>query len=60
MNDLIHAFAGKYALYVLGSWGLSLVVIGALVIDSLARAARWRKAAEARETLSRDDGADAR
>ncbi len=45
----LHLDAGKYALYLWPAYGLSVIVIGALVIESLLRAARWRRAAEAQE-----------
>jgi heme exporter protein D len=45
----LHLDAGKYALYLWPAYGLSVVVIGGLVIGSLTRAARWRRAAEAQE-----------
>jgi heme exporter protein D len=45
----LHLDAGKYALYLWPAYGLSAVVIGALVIESLMRAARWRRAAEMQE-----------
>ena len=40
---------GKYAVFVWPAYGLSAVVIGGLVADSLARARRWRREAERRE-----------
>jgi heme exporter protein D len=45
----LHLDAGKYALYLWPAYGLSVVVIGGLVVESLTRAARWRRAAEAQE-----------
>ena len=45
----LHLDAGKYALYLWPAYGLSGVVIAGLVIESLARAARWRRAAETQE-----------
>ena len=41
--------AGKYAAFVWPAYALSVVVIGALVADTLARARRWRRAVEALE-----------
>ena len=41
--------AGKYAAFVWPAYALSVIVIGALVADTLARARRWRRAVEARE-----------
>ena len=37
---------GRYAAYVWPAYGLSAVVVAALIADSLARARRWRKAVE--------------
>jgi len=37
---------GRYAAFVWPAFGLSLLVIGALVADTLARARRWRREAE--------------
>ena len=42
--------AGKYAVFVWPAYGLTALVIVAMVTDSLARARRWRRAAERRET----------
>ena len=44
-----HFDAGAYALFVWPAYGLSLLVILGLVVESLWRARRWRKAAEAEE-----------
>jgi heme exporter protein D len=41
--------AGKYAAFVWPAYGLTVLIIGALVADTLARARRWRRAVEARE-----------
>ena len=41
--------AGKYAAFVWPAYALSVVVIGGLITDTLARARRWRRAVEARE-----------
>lgn len=38
--------AGKYALYVWGSFGISAAVIAWMIFDSLARARKWRAEAE--------------
>ena len=43
---MLHLDAGKYAAYLWPAYGLSVLVLGGLVIDSLARARRWRRAAE--------------
>jgi heme exporter protein CcmD len=40
---------GKYAVYVWSSYGASALVLIAMVWDSLRRARRWRRAAEASE-----------
>jgi heme exporter protein D len=45
----LHLDAGKYALYLWPAYGLSVVVIAGLVAESLMRARRWRRAAEAQE-----------
>jgi heme exporter protein CcmD len=36
---------GRYAVYILPAYGISAVVLAALVIEALLRARRWRKAA---------------
>jgi heme exporter protein D len=41
---------GKYAAFVWPCYGLSVVVIGWMVWNTLAAARRWRKAAEQDET----------
>ena len=41
--------AGKYAAFVWPAYGLTAAVLLWLVIDSLARAARWRRAAQSHE-----------
>jgi heme exporter protein D len=38
--------AGKYAMFVWPAYGVTALVLGALIADTLARARRWRKAAE--------------
>ena len=38
---------GRYAVFIWPAYGVSALVLGGLVIDSLMRAARWRRAAEA-------------
>jgi heme exporter protein CcmD len=44
---MLHWFdPGKYAAFVATAYGVSALVLGALVVDSLWRARRWRKAAE--------------
>ncbi len=42
----LHLDAGKYAAYLWPAYGISLLVLGGLVIESLAAARRWRKRAE--------------
>jgi heme exporter protein CcmD len=42
-----------YAVYVWGAYGLSALVLGGLVGDSLLRARRWRRAADARDEAGR-------
>ena len=37
---------GRYAIYILPAYGISAVVLVALVIETLLRARRWRRAAE--------------
>jgi len=41
-------FAGHYAAYVIPAWGLSALVLAVMTGDSLWRASKWRRAAEAR------------
>jgi heme exporter protein CcmD len=44
---MLHWFdAGKYADFVAGAYGVSAVVLAIMVVESLWRARRWRKAAE--------------
>ncbi len=50
----MHLDMGKYAVYVWPAYGVSAVVLIAMVWDSLARAARWRKAAEAAEPSAKE------
>jgi heme exporter protein D len=45
--------AGRYAPFLWSAYGLSAAVILALVVESVWRARRWRKAAEAREQAER-------
>lgn len=44
-------FAGHYPLYVLPAYGLSALTLLVLIIDSLLRARKWRRAAEHRDRL---------
>jgi heme exporter protein D len=39
--------AGEYAFYVWASFGITAAVVAWMIADSLARAAKWRKKAEA-------------
>ena len=41
-----HFEAGKYAAFLWPAYGISLLVLGALVAESLASARRWRKRAK--------------
>jgi len=44
---MLHWFdPGKYAAFVATAYGVSAVVLGAMVVESLWRARQWRKAAE--------------
>ena len=45
---------GKYAAYVWPAYGVSALVLVLLVWDSLARARRWRRAAETSEPAPKD------
>jgi len=51
---MLHVEMGRYAAYVWPAFGISAVVLIAMVWDSLARAARWRRAAEEAEPPSRE------
>ena len=50
MDDLV----GRYGAYVIPAWGLSALVLSWMVVDSLWRANRWRKAADARDARDPD------
>ena len=41
---------GKYAAYILPAYAITLVIVAAIVADTLARTARWKREAERRET----------
>jgi heme exporter protein CcmD len=43
---MLNDFAGHYGTYVIPAWGISAGVLIWMVVDSLLRARRWRKAAE--------------
>jgi heme exporter protein D len=40
---MLHLEMGKYAFYVWTAWGLTILVLGALVADTVARARRWTR-----------------
>ena len=40
---------GRYALFIWPAYAASALVLGGLLVDSLVRAARWRRKAERRE-----------
>ena len=46
---------GRYAVFIWPAYGITALTLLALVVDSLLRAARWRKAAEA-ERAPPDEG----
>ena len=46
--------AGKYAIFVWPAYGLTALVFIVLIADTLARARRWRRAAERREREAGD------
>ena len=43
------SFAGEYGAYVIPAWVISALVLAWMVLDSLWRARKWRRAAEARK-----------
>jgi heme exporter protein D len=45
---------GKYALYIWPPYLISALVIGALVIDTVLRARRWKREVERLEALKSD------
>jgi heme exporter protein D len=51
---MLHLDMGKYAAYVWPAYAVSAVVLLAMVWDSLARARRWRRAAEAEGSPAKD------
>lgn len=51
---MLHLDMGKHAFYVWGSWGLSAVVLGALILHT------WRQAKAAAAELGRREGETAR
>ncbi|MBS0297336.1 MAG: heme exporter protein CcmD [Proteobacteria bacterium] len=42
----MHLDMGKYAFYVWAGWGLTVLILGGLVADTLARARRWAREVE--------------
>lgn len=40
---------GKYAVFILPAYGISILVLGGLLVDSLLRSRKWRREVEARE-----------
>ena len=47
---------GKYAVYVLPAYGLSALVIGGMVLDTVLRARRWSAEVKRREAaLGKDE-----
>jgi len=50
MEDLV----GRYGAYVIPAWGLSAAVLVWMVVDSLWRARRWRRAADVRDARDPD------
>jgi heme exporter protein D len=46
---MLHLDMGKYALFVWPAWGLSVLVLGALVLDTVLRARRWAAELQRRE-----------
>jgi heme exporter protein D len=54
MLQMLHLDMGRYAAYVWPAYAISAVVLIAMVWDSLARARRWRRAAEAQDAPAKD------
>ena len=46
---------GRYAVFIWPAYGISAATLLALTVDSLARAARWRRAAETDRTPPGED-----
>ncbi len=46
---MLHLEMGKYAAFVWPAWGISLLVLAGLSLETLARARRWKAEAERRE-----------
>ena len=49
---------GRYAVFIWPAYAISALTLLGLVVDSLARAARWRRAAEAEARSDDDAGQD--
>jgi heme exporter protein D len=45
---------GKYAIYIVPAYAITAVVIAAMVAETLARTARWKREVEKREALKAD------
>jgi heme exporter protein CcmD len=48
----MHILSGRYALYILPAYGLTLLTFAALIIAGWLRARHWRRAAEASASAS--------
>ena len=46
---------GRYAVFIWPAYAITAATLLALVVDSLARAARWRRAAEAERPSAGED-----
>jgi heme exporter protein D len=44
-----HLDLGKYALFIWPAWGLSLVVLGGVTLQTLSRARHWKRELARRE-----------
>lgn len=51
----LHLDMGRYAAFVWPAWGLSVLVIGGLVAETLAKARRWRRALDRLESAQEAD-----
>ncbi len=49
MTAMLDFNAGKYAIFVWPAYGFTVLVLGALIADTLLRARRWRREVEKRE-----------
>jgi heme exporter protein D len=50
--------AGKYAVFVWSAYGVTAAASIALIVDTLVRARRWRRAAERGEREAKDEAPD--